>query len=65
MLFAFEWLKKKGDTAAVGSMKPEMAKQLKAFEKENMRLKKMAPEQALEMQILKGAGEENWQDLSP
>ena len=48
-----------------GGMKPEMAKQLKAFEKENTRLKKMAPEQALEMQILKGAGEENWQDLSP
>lgn len=40
-------------------MKPEMAKQLKALEKENTRLKKMAPEQAFEMQILNGASEEN------
>ncbi len=46
-------------------MKPEMAKQLKALEKENTRLRKMVAEQALELQILKGAGEENWQDLSP
>jgi len=36
-------------------MKPEMAKQLKALEKENARLKKMVAEQALDMQILKEA----------
>lgn len=52
-------------TAAVGGMEPEMATQLKALEKENTRLRKMVAEQALELQILKGAGEENWQDLSP
>ncbi|MGI9442419.1 MAG: hypothetical protein ACR2N1_08125 [Rubripirellula sp.] len=46
-------------------MKPEMAKQLKALEKENTRLKKLAPEQAFEIHILNGAGEENWQHLSP
>ena len=52
-------------TAAVGGMEPEMAKQLNALEKENTRLRKMVADQALELQILKGAGEENWQDLSP
>ena len=36
-----------------GGMKPEMAKQLKALEKENARLKKMVAEQALDMEILK------------
>ena len=36
-----------------GGMKPEMAKQLKALEKENSRLKKMVAEQALDMEILK------------
>ncbi len=34
-------------TRCRGGMKPEMAKQLKAFEKENARLKKMVAEQAL------------------
>ena len=43
-----------------GGMKPEMAKQLKAFEKENARLKKMVAEQALDMEILKEAAKGNW-----
>ena len=41
-------------------MKPEMAKQLKALEKENARLKKMVAEQALDMEILKEAAKGNW-----
>ena len=41
-------------------MKPEMAKQLKALEKENARLKKMVAEQALDMEILKEADKGNW-----
>ena len=40
-----------------GGMEPEMAKQLKALEKENARLKKMVAEQALDMEILKEAAE--------
>ena len=36
-----------------GGMQPEMAKQLKALEKENARLKKMVAEQARDMDILK------------
>ena len=43
-----------------GGMKPEMAKQLKALEKENSRLKKMVAEQALDMEILKEAAKGNW-----
>ena len=39
----------------VGGMQPAMAKQLKALEKENARLKKMVAEQALDMEILKEA----------
>ena len=34
---------------------PEMAKQFKALEKDNSRLKKMVAEQALDMEILKEA----------
>ena len=34
-------------------MKPEMAKELKALQKENARLKKLVAEQALDMDILK------------
>jgi putative transposase len=34
-----------------GGMAPEMAKQLKAVEKENARLKKLVAEQALDMEI--------------
>ena len=41
-------------------MKPEMAKQLKALEKENARLKTMVAEQALDMEILKEAAKGNW-----
>jgi hypothetical protein len=41
-------------------MKPEMAKQLKALEKENARLKKMVAERALGMEILKEAARGNW-----
>ena len=41
-------------------MKPEMAKQLKALEKENERLKKMVAKQALDMEILKEAAKGNW-----
>ena len=43
-----------------GGMKPEMAKQLKALEKENTRLKGMVAEQALGMEILKEATKGNW-----
>ena len=43
-----------------GGMQPEMAKQLKALEKENSRLKKMVAEQALDMEILKEAAKGNW-----
>jgi putative transposase len=43
-----------------GGMAPEMAKQLKALQKENGRLKKMVAEQALDMEILKEAAEGNW-----
>ena len=42
-----------------GGMKPEMAKQLKALEQENARLKKMVAEQALDMEILKEAAKGN------
>ena len=50
----FSWRQK------YGGMKPEMAKQLKALEKENARLKKMVAEQALDMEILKEAAKGNW-----
>jgi transposase-like protein len=43
-----------------GGMQPEMAKQLKAFQKENARLKKLLAEQALDMEILKEASRGNW-----
>ena len=43
-----------------GGMKPEMAKQRNALEKENARLKKMVAEQALDMEILKEAAKGNW-----
>ena len=42
-----------------GGMKPEMAKQLKALEKELARQKKVA-EQAHDMEILKEAAKGNW-----
>jgi len=39
----------------VDGMQPEMAKELKALQNENARLKKMVAEQALDMEILKEA----------
>ena len=38
-----------------GGMQPEMAKELKALQNENARLKKRVAEQALDMEILKEA----------
>ena len=38
-----------------GGMAPKVAKELKALQKENGRLKKMVAEQALDMEILKEA----------
>lgn len=43
-----------------GGMDPQMAKQLKALEKENARLKKLVADQALDMAILKEAARPNW-----
>ena len=43
-----------------GGMAPEMAKQLKSLEKENVRLKKLVADQALDNQILKEAARGNW-----
>ena len=43
-----------------GGMQPVMVKQLKSLEKENSRLKKLVADQALDMEILKGAAKGNW-----
>jgi transposase-like protein len=43
-----------------GGMQPEMAKELKALQKENARLKKLVANQALDMEILKEAARGNW-----
>ena len=43
----------------VGGMQPAMARQLRALEKENVRLKKMVAEQTLDMEILKEAAKGN------
>ena len=43
-----------------GGMAPDLAKQLKALEKENSRLKKLVADQALDMEILKEAAKGNW-----
>ena len=43
-----------------GGMQPEMAKELKALQKENTRLKKMVAEQALDREMLKEAAKGNW-----
>ena len=40
-------------------MQPKMAKELRALQKENARLKKMVAEQALDMDILKEAAQGN------
>ena len=42
-----------------GGMQPKMAKELKALQKENARLKKMVAEQALDMDIVKEAAKGN------
>ena len=44
----------------VGGMQPEMAKELRALQNENARLKKVVAEQALDMEILKEATKGNW-----
>lgn len=44
-----------------GGMQPEMAKQLKSFQKVNGRLKKLVEEQALNMEILKEAYQLPWE----
>ena len=49
-----------GWSGGPGGMQPEMAKQLKALQKENARLKKLVAEQALDMEILKEASQGNW-----
>ena len=43
-----------------GGMQPEMAKELKALQQENARLKKLVANQALDMEILKEAAQGNW-----
>ncbi len=43
-----------------GGMAPEMAREMKALEKENARLKKLVADQALDIQILKEAARPNW-----
>ena len=43
-----------------GGMQPEMAKQLKALEKENARLKRLVADQALDNAILKEAAKGNF-----
>ena len=41
-------------------MQPSAAKELKALQKENARLKKLVADQALDMEILKEAAKGNW-----
>jgi len=43
-----------------GRVAPEMAKEMKALEKENARLKRRVANQALDIQILKEAARPNW-----
>jgi len=43
-----------------GGMAPEMAREMKALEKENARLKRVVADQALDIQILKEAARPNW-----
>jgi transposase-like protein len=43
-----------------GSMAPEMAKELKALQKENAQLKKLVADQALDNAILKEAAKGNF-----
>jgi putative transposase len=41
-------------------MAPEMAKELKALQQENARLKRLVANQALDMEILREAAKGNW-----
>lgn len=43
-----------------GGMAPDLAKQLRALEKENSQLKRLVANQALDMEILKEAAKGNW-----
>jgi putative transposase len=43
-----------------GGMAPAMAKELKALQQENARLKKLVANQALDMEILREASKGNW-----
>lgn len=43
-----------------GGMKPELARELKALQKENARLKKIVADQTLDMEILREAAKGNW-----
>jgi transposase-like protein len=43
-----------------GGMAPETAKELKALQTENARLKKLVANQALDMEILREASKGNW-----
>jgi transposase-like protein len=43
-----------------GGMAPAMAKELKALQQENTRLKRLVANQALDMEILKEAAKGNW-----
>ncbi|MGB2754980.1 MAG: transposase [Phycisphaerae bacterium] len=51
----YRWRTKHG-----GMAPPEMAKEMKALEKENARLKKLVANQALDIQMLKEAARPNW-----
>jgi len=42
-----------------GGMSPELARQMKKLEKENVRLKRLVADQALDIQILKEAARPN------
>ena len=50
----YRWRQKYGD------MQPEMAKELKALQKENTRLKRLVADQALDNSILKEAAKGNF-----
>ncbi len=43
-----------------GGMAPAMAKELKALQQENARLKRLVANQALDMEILREAAKGNW-----
>ena len=47
-----------------GGVAPGVARQMKVFEKENGRLKRVVAHQALDIQILKEAARPNWQTPS-